>query len=544
MRGREAAFWRSGDPFVFGTAGAVALSLLMVAGLVLLILVKGLGYFWPAAVVQLTLDDGSQVLGEVVGRERAPGETGGEPTYRVQVKVGNRDLYGLDFRWIDEAAITGRSRPQEAVVLTRFEWGNFYGVARRLEYGDGRSAEGEALWPAFASVHREVLAQREAVKKLERQVVGEINRRIEAARLAIRRIELRGEQETAEGRERLARLAEQIQAAEIDYEGVVEEIRARRAQMGAPALVVASAEGIEKRIPVVEIVRAYRPNAMGIAQKVGLYATRVWEFVSGEPRESNTEGGIFPAIFGTVLMVLIMTVAVVPVGVLAAVYLKEYAGEGWLVSLLRIFIRNLAGVPSIVFGVFGMGFFIYAVGGSIDRLFFPERLPTPTFGTGGILWASLTLALLTLPVVIVATEEGLASVPTSLREASQALGATRFETVWRVVLPGAMPGILTGMILGVARATGEVAPLMMTGVVKLAPQLAVDGVWPFVHLERKFMHLGFFLYDLGFQSPNVEAARPMVYATALALLAVAFGLNLIGIRLRHRLRSRIEGGSI
>jgi len=277
---------------------------------------------------------------------------------------------------------------------------------------------------------------------------------------------------------------------------------------------------------------------MGFAGKARMYAAEVWEFVSDEPRESNTEGGTFPAIFGTVMMVMLMTVIVTPLGVIAAVYLREYARQGKLVSVVRIAVNNLAGVPSIVFGVFGVGFFIYFVGGRLDRWFFSDYLPAPTLGTGGILWASLTLALLTLPVVIVATEEGLAAVPRDIREASLALGATKFETTWHVVLPAVMPSILTGLILAMARAAGEVAPLMVTGVVKLAPTLPFDGTWPYMHLDRKFMHLGFHIYDVGFQSPNVDAARPMVFATTLLLLTIVVALNLTAISFRNYLRKR------
>jgi phosphate transport system permease protein len=282
----------------------------------------------------------------------------------------------------------------------------------------------------------------------------------------------------------------------------------------------------------------YRPNSMGLFSKIGFYVSKVWEFVSDDPRESNTEGGVFPAIFGTVMMVLIMSIVVMPLGVLAALYLREYARQGAFVSVVRIAVNNLAGVPSIVFGVFGVGFFIYLVGGSIDRAFYPEQLPTPTYGTGGILWASLTLALMTVPVVIVATEEGLAAIPRGMREASLALGATKFETTWRVVVPAVMPSIMTGLILAMARAAGEVAPLMITGVVKLAPALPVDGNWPFFHFDRKFMHLGFHIYDVGFQSPNVDAARPMVYTTALLLLVIVVLLNITAIMLRNRLRKK------
>ena len=283
---------------------------------------------------------------------------------------------------------------------------------------------------------------------------------------------------------------------------------------------------------------------MSVYGKALVYASNVWAVLTTEPREANTEGGIFPAIFGTVMMVLIMTVAVVPFGVMAAVYLKEYARQGAIVRLVRIAVNNLAGVPSIVFGVFGLGFFVYAVGGTLDALFFADALPNPTFGTGGILWASLTLALLTVPVVIVATEEGLSAVPRDFREGSLALGATRFETLRQVILPSALPGILTGVILAMARAAGEVAPLMLTGVVKLAPALPVDAVWPFFHLDRKFMHLGFHIYDVGFQSPNVEAAKPMVYITTLVLIMVVVSLNLMAMMLRNRLRKKYAGSAV
>jgi phosphate transport system permease protein len=235
-----------------------------------------------------------------------------------------------------------------------------------------------------------------------------------------------------------------------------------------------------------------------------------------------------------------MSIIVTPLGVLAAFYLREYARQGTFVSTVRIAVNNLAGVPSIVFGVFGLGFFVYLVGGTLDRTFFPEALPTPTFGTGGILWASLTLALLTVPVVIVAAEEALAAVPRSMREASLAAGATKWQTIQRVVLPAAAPGILTGLILAMARGAGEVAPLMITGVVKLAPDLPVDGFFPFFHLDRKFMHLGFHIYDVGFQSPNVEAAKPMVYTTTILLLIIVVLLNLTAIVVRNRLRKRYQ----
>jgi phosphate transport system permease protein len=276
---------------------------------------------------------------------------------------------------------------------------------------------------------------------------------------------------------------------------------------------------------------------------MGHYVSMVWNFLSGFPREANTEGGIFPAIFGTVLMVMLMSIVVTPLGVLAAIYLREYARQGPLVRLVRISVNNLAGVPSIVFGVFGLAFFVYFIGGNLDRWLYPESLPAPTFGTPGLFWSSLTLALLTLPVVIVSTEEGLSRIPSTIRHGSLALGATKAETMWRTVIPLATPAMMTGLILAVARAAGEVAPLMLVGVVKLAPNLPVDGYFPYLHLERKFMHLGFHIYDVGFQSPNVEASRPLVYATALVLVLIIIVLNLTAITIRNYLREKYRGES-
>ena len=328
------------------------------------------------------------------------------------------------------------------------------------------------------------------------------------------------------------------------YDALQQRLDGYYREMGEDTYELRLANGETITQPVAGVVRAYQPNALDTIGRLAVAGDRLWEFLSAQPREANTEGGVFPAIFGTVLMVLLMTVLVTPLGILAAVYLREYATQGLLTRTIRIAVNNLAGVPSIVYGLFGLGFFVYAVGGSIDQLFYSETLPAPTFGTPGIFWAALTLALLTLPVVIVATEEGLARLPRSLREASFALGATRLQTVFWVVLPAASPALMTGMILAIARAAGEVAPLMLVGVVKLAPVLPVDGNFPYLHLERQFMHLGFHIYDVGLQSPNVEAARPLVYATALLLVMVIVALNLSAIRIRNRLREQYKSNDV
>jgi len=460
--------------------------------------------------------------------------------YRIKLKVANRDLYGADFQWVGESRIVKRDRPADVAVIERTEWGLLIGSLKEVRDGDKAiTVGGASAWAEVQKRMDETERVRRQIRAIEKVEIGAINARQEALRLKLRGLELRGitsGPEIEATQKQLAPLREKYQA-----------LTARLAELRkgqSLTLVVTADGGKEKDIPLAQVLDVRFPNAMGFAAKCVFYLAHVWEFIAGEPREANTEGGVFPAIFGTILMVILMSIVVTPLGVLAAFYLREYARQGAFVSAVRIAVNNLAGVPSIVFGVFGLGFFIYGVGGAIDRLFFAEALPTPTFGTGGILWAALTLALLTVPVVIVATEEGLAAIPGGMREASLALSATKLETTLRVVLPAVMPSILTGLILAMARAAGEVAPLMITGVVKLAPSLPIDGQWPFFHLERKFMHLGFQIYDTGFQSPNVDAARPMVFATTLLLLAIVVFLNLFAIATRNRLRRKYATSAV
>jgi phosphate transport system permease protein len=529
--------WRSGEPFVWLTGGALALALLLVAGLIGLILYNGLGFFWPKDVLRATLRDGKVMTGQLADREPVPGTPG---QYRIKIKVANRDLYGADFQWVDESQIAQREYPADVVVIERTEWGALIGTVKEVRRDGQVVASGpRTAWAEVEKRLPDASRVRAEIRGIEKGEIGRINFVQEQIRLKLRGLELRG---VTAGPEVLA-LQQELATQQERYR--VQEARLAELRKGqTETLVVAADGGKEKTLPLAQIVDAYFPNAMGTGAKVRHYGAKLWEFIADDPREANTEGGVFPAIFGTVMMVMIMSVLVTPLGVLAAFYLREYAKQGPFVSTVRIAVNNLAGVPSIVFGVFGVGFFIYFVGGSIDRLFYPEALPTPTFGTGGILWASLTLALLTVPVVIVATEEGLAAIPGGMREASLALSATKLETTLRVVLPAVMPSILTGLILAMARAAGEVAPLMITGVVKLAPALPVDGFWPFVHLDRKFMHLGFHIYDVGFQSPNVDAARPMVFATTLLLLAIVVLLNLFAIGMRNRLRRKYATAAV
>ena len=521
------ALLRTGEPFIWLTGGALAFALLMVAGLIAIIVSNAVGYFWPAAVVRFTLTDGKVLTGQLADHERIPG--GAE--YRTKLRVANRDLYGADFVWVDDKAIARRETPADVVVVERTEWGLLIGAVKEVREGGAPVATGAT---ALAELRRRMPGAarlRAEIRRVERRDIGAINLAQEQVRLSMRGFEIKGVTSGPDVEALSARLAE-LQTRYQTYEARLGELRKGQTD----TVVVRADDDKQKELPIAQVIDVFEPSTMGLLAKSGHYVAKLWEFVADDPRESNTEGGVFPALFGTVMMVLIMSVMVTPLGVLAAFYLREYARQGTFVSAVRIAVNNLAGVPSIVFGVFGVGFFIYLVGGSIDRFFYAEALPTPTYGTGGILWASLTLALLTIPVVIVATEEGLAAIPRGAREASLALGATKLETTLRVVLPAVMPSILTGLILAMARAAGEVAPLMITGVVKLAPALPIDSAWPFLHFDRKFMHLGFHIYDVGFQSPNVDAARPMVFATTLLLLLMVVLLNLFAITLRQRLR--------
>ncbi|HSG90797.1 MAG TPA: phosphate ABC transporter permease PstA [Pseudomonadales bacterium] len=540
-----------GDLWIWLSAAAAAACLLIVFGVVGLIAARGLAAFWPSEVVRVEVarhEGGTRVLlGEIVESEtigvrryldarglddddRLPAAA--TTVTRELLKTGNRDLMPPEFVWVDSHRIVGRSRPDDVLVLERTEWGDAYGYPEEVREAGATVASGAGVIVELEARIARARALREEIDALQDGPIAHISERLEA----LRRADLDG---------RASADAEADRASlELAYRDEADRLRALQAELRRDTLRLRVEDGTVHDLSFADLVRAWQPNRMSGPERLAFFADALLHFLADDPREANTEGGIFPAVFGTLLMVLLMAVMVTPLGVVAALYLHEYAHQGALVRTLRIAVNNLAGVPSIVYGVFGLGFFVYVLGGSIDDLLFADSLPAPTFGTPGLLWASLTLALLTLPVVIVSTEEGLSRIPDEIRQGSLALGATRAETLRRVVLPMASPAILTGVILAVARAAGEVAPLMLVGVVKLAPQLPVDGDFPFLHLERKFMHLGFHIYDVGFQSPNVEAARPLVYATALLLVALIVGLNLIAIVLRGRLDARYRAVEI
>jgi phosphate transport system permease protein len=544
-------WFKGGEPWIWTTAGAVALSLVMVYAVVWMTAAQGLGHWWPKPLLETTVTESDgrvqRLIGELRDKEeisllrlRESGydiKSDDKFTSRYLFKQGNRDVYGVDFKWIPTPLLGEFRYPKDVISIERHEWGSFFGHLKSVRENGQIVAEGEAAWPELQKRLARSNELFDEILSIEKHDIGKINYSLERLRLKQRKLELLDEL-TDEAMAAISQERQMHDAAFAKRQARLDELRAQNAR---DSLTAEIQDGQVIEIPFAKIADVIKPNDMSLPQKVGHYLQKLYEFIVDDPREANTEGGIFPAIFGTVMMVLLMSAMVTPLGIMAAVYMREYARQGPLIRILRISVNNLAGVPSIVYGVFGLGFFVYFLGGNIDALFFPEAHPAPVFGSPGILWSSLTLALLTLPVVIVATEEGLSRVPRSIREGSLALGATKAETLWRTVLPIASPAMMTGLILAVARAAGEVAPLMLVGVVKLAPSLPLDSNFPFLHLERKFMHLGFHIYDVGFQSPNVEAARPLVYATSLLLVVTIVVLNLFAIRLRNRLREKMRG---
>lgn len=562
-----------GTPLVWLTGGLLSVAIVMVVGLLVFILVRGISTFWPGPISRFETWEGSVYMGEITRTETfTPSKEqigtlnpeagdraeqflsrGKGQSFRRLVRTGNFELTGEHFHWVPEYEVKSYSEPEWAILLERTAWGRFYGILAGFKIDGNFVTEDPAqAFQLFEQHHRSIEKNRKKIMNLEKQEIGGLNQKVEQERLKVRSLSLKMEEikrqqgDQSESYRKVDTAWEQAKThyrevetqANEAYGKLREQIQALNQENSRYQFVIDTATGVRAEIPLAEVVRGYPANKLNIFQKVGIYVDRWIEYLTDYPREANSEGGVFPAIFGTVVMTLLMSLIVVPIGVIAALYLREYARAGILISLVRIAINNLAGVPSIVFGVFGLGFFCYFLGVSIDQLFFAAKLPNPTFGKGGVLWSSLTLALLTLPVVIVATEEALAAVPGSMREGAYACGASKWQTIQRIVLPRAMPGIMTGMILAMARGAGEVAPLMLVGAVKLAPELPIDGQFPFIHLERSFMHLGFHIYDVGFQSQNSEAAIPMVFTTAMLLIVIVFVLNLLAIRLRSRLQKK------
>ncbi|CQD38991.1 phosphate ABC transporter permease PstA [Yersinia mollaretii] len=549
--GATQKWFASGSPWIWLTAGAVSISLLALLGIVLLLAGQGMRYFWPAPVYLFELKQTAAgpvtVIGEIYQQQSLPRQQleqagvilppeAGETVTRYLIKTGNREIQGQDFHRLLDSDIQQRTQPKAVLVLDRQNHGTAYGfLAGMLDngqplVGDNLAQELQKLIPVIQGLVRQS-------KDIQYRQMNMLNQQFEALRLQKKRLQMTGSLDS-KSQDGIEAEWGELQRRHL---AMMEKLRDLQTEQNRYTLLLRDMNGQIHPMSLSQVNRAWYPNDMSLGDKLRHWGAQVHQFLTDNPRNASTEGGVFPAIFGTVLMVILMSIVVMPLGVIAAVYLHEYAGKNALTRMIRISVVNLAGVPSIVYGVFGLGFFVYFIGGSLDKLFYAEALPNPTFGTPGVLWAALTLALLTLPVVIVATEEGLSRIPASLRQGSQALGASKAETLWHIVLPMAAPAMITGLILAVARAAGETAPLMLVGVVKSAPLLPVDGIFPFLHLERKFMHLSFQIYDMAFQSPNVEAARPLVFATALLLVIIVVGLNLAAIGIRHHLREKYRG---
>jgi len=527
------------------------------------VLTNGLKVFWPHPIDELILADGSKLLGEELEEDADP-QTGQR---RLKFYCANMEDMP-PFRWVDEDQIVQQRRPPEVFKLDRAANLHYIGYLKEIQL-PSRSRNQDAASAgtvddvseetAFSAAERlaqaiqwakhwqaeQVAPWRAKEDQLARQLNDQIKYALIEARYELKQLLRAGRPETDPPCQALAAKIARLQQEEESLKAQAHQLAQQRAalesQLRQNVAVFVDVQGRSKPIPLVDIVRFSMPNSMSLSAKAAFYLSKWWELLTDSPREANQDGGIFPAILGTVLLVFLMAIAAFPLGVLAGVYLGEYARDGLLVRWVRAAVNNLAGVPSIVYGIFGLGFFIYLCGGSLDAWLYPARVDAsePVFGQPCILWAAMTLGLLTLPVVIVSTEEAIRQIPREIREGSYALGATKLQTLLRVLLPMASPGIMTGFILAMARAVGEVAPLMITGAVKSAPT-PLSSQFPFVRLDRQFMHLGYHILDISCKSPNVEATKGLVYATTLLLLAIVLVLISTALWLRNRMRKRYD----
>jgi phosphate transport system permease protein len=406
-------FWRRGEQFIWASGLSLSAIISMTILLIAVVVINGMTVFWPHRLVEVTLADGGKYLGEMTRTEKKDGVLS-----KLQLKIGNRDLYGLDFKWFAKENITGQIYPPEALALERQEYGNFYGYLKSLHAPsfDGEEGANSATISSLTNALGRIEIFQKEKLDLDRSMK-KINFSMESLQRKLAGLRYKS---IAQSDQRIQRLLSEQEVLQAKFNEIIAEGKMIKEALSQNYGIFVSADGQEAKIELGDIVQAYQPNGMSLLAKCTYYAAKIVELFWDDPRESNTEGGLFPAIFGTIMLVFLMSFLSFPLGVIAGIYLREYAREGLLVKTVRIAVNNLAGIPSIVYGIFGLGFFVYGIGGTIDQVFFPERLPTPTFGTGGILWASLTLGLLTVPVVIVATEEALGSIPPGVREGSLA----------------------------------------------------------------------------------------------------------------------------
>ncbi len=539
-----------GEKFVWLSAMGLTVGIIMITSLIVLVLVRGLTVFWPKDITyfEFTADYDNWQRGDILAGIVADRETDVHHSIQsdaaadteLKLYIANRIYNNSQFIWVPENAVRMISKPDNIFSVHTLDMGELFVKPLKLVYNNGTEvlSNSPGFQKQLSQSLRENNALREEISRIERGALSRINKELLDIQLELRRLELDQDFSEAEIERIRSELSERLILANQQNERIQQQILELRESLNRIRFEFEVQHDRQDSISLGDIVQIYNPNRMNPVQKLGVFIVSLWDFLSEFPRAANMEGGIFPTIVGTFVMTVLMSILVTPVGVMAAVYLHEYARNNLFFRLIRTSVSNLAGVPSIVFGVFGLSFFVYFLGGGIDNIFFQDKaaLNIPTFGTGGILWASFTLALMTTPVVIVATEEALSSVPSGIKEASAACGASKWQTIRKILLPAARPGILTGLILATARGAGEVAPLMFVGVIKLAPSLPIDGEFPFVHLDRKFMHMGFHIFDLAFQSPDSEAALPMAFATTLLLLLLVILMNFVAILFRNRLR--------
>ncbi len=560
IKSKSYSWFKSGKPWIWIQASSISVSIILILGLFTLILYQGLIYFIPKNVASFEYENscisGSPSIKRIYAVETRSEDRASnimrETGYIIDPSIdtitmnfyhfGAREIFSSEFGWICESGIQNLNYPDNIFTVEQFEGGILYATIEQLYIKDKAPLPySEDNVSQIENELRHALSQvdevRSRIDSLLINDIGSLNYQIEQLRLDRRRLELDGMIQELDSMDYNAKIAE-FNSKYDELNKINQELKAQIEGIGYIDLRLS--DETVTRVLLSNVNRIYSPNSLGFFSRVTLFMDKVWEFLSEPPRESNTAGGIFPALFGTVLMVFIMTIMVTPLGVITAIYIHEYSKSNIITRIIRIAINNLAGIPSVVYGIFSLGFFIYYFGSRIDEIFYKEYLPTPVFGTPGLLWASLTLALLTIPVVVVATEEGLARIPRSLKEASLALGANKAETLFKIILPMATPSIMTGIILAIARAAGEVAPLMLVGVVKLAPNLPIDGIPPFIHLDQKIMHLGFYIHDVALQSPNIEASRPLIYAASLLLLLIIMILNFTAVKVRNHLREKYK----
>lgn len=537
----EPSVWFSGLALIFGI-----LLMLFPAGL---ILKEGIMAFWPRKVVEIKrsspeTDSNSIHSGIVIDRTPSKSQRLSlhpqdalhpEDQDFTVLWVGSSEVFGNEYLVIHSDEMIDTHYPRNILRLARARHGPLFCYPVHLQYRTGeilRSDQPEFVG-ALADAIEQARIRRDRILEIELGELLSVTRKLNRAILQLNN----GPKIPSEETSTLMNTSNQLSMSAIKLKA---ESRHLKELLSENSLRYRLSDGREAEIDTRDILHYSWPNQSTSLQRIGIWFENAWSFLSRHPGSSENTRTLFPAIFGTFVMTLLMSLAVTPIGVMAAVYLNEYAGKSLGVSLARAAVNNLAAVPSIVVGVFGLGFFVYMTGGSIDQLFFSESLPRPTFGKGGLLWASLTLALMTVPVVIVATEESLRTVDRASREAAYACGASRWQMIYKVALPSAMPGVLTGVILAMARGAGEVAPLMLVGVINFAPELPINMDFPFLHLNQKFMHLGYYIFDSGFQSSNSQTTIPFVYAASLVLLMLVFSLNLVAIYFRERLRNRFS----